>query len=103
MQQFLSLCQGNHYQFDTLRRAKHSSMMLLYHLHNPEAPAFACTCNECNREIEAGGGYRCTECVDFDLCKECKDSGVMHPHPLRVRPPFLHAPITSRLALLQDS
>ena len=56
VQQFLSLCQGNHYQFDSMRRAKHSSMMVLYHLHNPEAPAFATTCNKCQVEIEPGAG-----------------------------------------------
>lgn len=35
-QAFLSLCQGNHYQYDTHpSKLKHSSMMVLYHLHNP--------------------------------------------------------------------
>ncbi|GAB4815528.1 hypothetical protein N2152v2_002574 [Parachlorella kessleri] len=82
-QAFLSLCQGNHYQFDTLRRAKHSSMMCLYHLHNPTAPAFSCTCNVCNQEIEPGQGFRCTVCSDFDMCATCKARGlVVHPHPL---------------------
>lgn len=82
-QAFLSLCQGNHYQFDTIRRAKHSSAMVLYHLHNPDAPAFASTCNCCGLEIEAGHGYRCTQCTDFDLCADCKHSGRgTHQHPL---------------------
>jgi E1A/CREB-binding protein len=71
-QAFLSLCQGNHYQYDTLRRAKHSSMMMLYHLHNPTAPAFVVTCNMCSSDIEAGQGWRCEICADFDLCNNCK-------------------------------
>lgn len=86
-QAFLSLCQGNHYQFDTVRRAKHSSAMVLYHLHNPDAPAFAATCNGCGKEIDAGHGFRCTTCADFDLCSNCKamGHGMQHPHPLAAR------------------
>jgi hypothetical protein len=81
-QAFLSLCQGNHYQFDSARRAKHSSMMVLYHLHNPSAPAFASACNVCHAEIEAGTGWRCTVCSDFDMCGGCRARGHPHPHPL---------------------
>ncbi|KAF7110448.1 hypothetical protein CFC21_110553 [Triticum aestivum] len=87
-QAFLSLCQGNHYQYDTLRRAKHSSMMVLYHLHNPTAPAFVTTCNICNNDIEAGQGWRCEECPDFDVCAGCynKDGGANHRHKLTNHP-----------------
>jgi len=84
-QSFLSLCQGNHYQFDSLRRAKHSSMMVLYHMHNPCEPAFWATCNRCAREIEPGQGWRCTVCPDFDICENCKlalSQSHPHPHPL---------------------
>lgn len=80
-QQYLSLCQGNHYQFDQLRRAKHSSMMTLYHLHNPHVAAFAASCNICSAEIQPGDGFRCTKCADFDLCASCHAQG-KHPHPM---------------------
>ncbi|GBG83435.1 hypothetical protein CBR_g37148 [Chara braunii] len=84
-QAFLSLCQGNHYQYDTLRRAKHSSMMVLYHLHNPGAPAYVCTCNICQKDIETGQGWRCTTCQDYDLCNVCKKEA-NHPHKLVPHP-----------------
>ncbi|XP_012087278.1 histone acetyltransferase HAC1 isoform X2 [Jatropha curcas] len=87
-QAFLSLCQGNHYQYDTLRRAKHSSMMVLYHLHNPTAPAFVITCNICHLDIETGQGWRCEVCPDYDICNACyqKDGGIDHPHKLTNHP-----------------
>ncbi|KAL3510153.1 hypothetical protein ACH5RR_029554 [Cinchona calisaya] len=87
-QAFLSLCQGNHYQYDTLRRAKHSSMMVLYHLHNPTAPAFVTTCSICYLDIEAGQGWRCETCPEYDICNTCyqKDGGVDHPHKLTNHP-----------------
>ncbi|OAY69212.1 Histone acetyltransferase HAC1 [Ananas comosus] len=81
---FLSLCQGNHYQYDTLRRAKHSSMMVLYHLHNPTAPAFVTTCRMCHHDIEAGQSWHCETCPDFDVCSTCyqNEGSVDHPHRL---------------------
>mmetsp|Transcript_12268 Transcript_12268/g.14887 ORF Transcript_12268/g.14887 Transcript_12268/m.14887 type:complete len:502 (-) Transcript_12268:164-1669(-) len=80
---FLALCTGNRYQFDQLRRAKHSTMMVLYHLHNPEAPAHLYTCNECQKDILSGSRYHCDLCSggNFDLCEVCARR-VQHPHKL---------------------
>lgn len=72
-QAFLNLCQGNHYQFDQMRRAKHSSMMVLYHMHHPYAPSFVHSCNFCTQNITSGYRWSCNTCEDFDLCSNCKD------------------------------
>ena len=81
-QQFLSLCQGNKYQFDQQRRAKHSSMMVLYHLHNPDLPSFVHSCNQCRVDITVGNRYTCEKCEDFDLCEKCKKTA-NHKHELK--------------------
>mmetsp|Transcript_21522 Transcript_21522/g.31679 ORF Transcript_21522/g.31679 Transcript_21522/m.31679 type:complete len:807 (-) Transcript_21522:83-2503(-) len=70
-QQFLNYCQTNHYQFDELRRAKHTTMMVLFHLHNPSAPKFVQQCGACYREITHGIRYHCNHCSNFDLCQDC--------------------------------
>lgn len=87
-QAFLSFCQGYHYQYDTLRRAKHSTMMMLYHLHNPTGPAFVATCNVCNCDIENGQVWYCKDCPDFDMCASCyqKHGGANHLHKLTNHP-----------------
>ena len=68
---FLDLCRGNHYQFDELRRAKHTSMMVLWHLQNREAPKFVQQCFSCAREISSGVRHHCPTCPDVDLCHDC--------------------------------
>ncbi|CAM9574217.1 unnamed protein product, partial [Phaeothamnion confervicola] len=87
-QVFLNLCQGNHYQFDQLRRAKHSSMMVLYHLCNPDAPKFLSSCTVCLREINAGNRYACAQgCEDYNLCEDCyRKNPSQHPHRLKPVP-----------------
>ncbi|KAG7600692.1 Zinc finger FYVE/PHD-type [Arabidopsis suecica] len=82
-QAFLNLCQGNNYQYDTLRRAKHSSMMILYHLHNPTAPAFATFCTICQQEIENSQGWHCEVCPGYDVCSSCySKASIDHSHNL---------------------
>jgi hypothetical protein len=85
-QAFLNLCQGNHYQFDHLRRAKHSSMMVLWHLHNRDAPKFVQQCTTCSREILTGFRYHCPTCADFDQCHECVQNPNTPRHPHQLKP-----------------
>jgi hypothetical protein len=70
-QQFLNYCQTNHCQFDELRRTKHSTMMVLFQLHNPMAPLVLNQCGACYRDITHGVRYHCNDCSNFDLCQEC--------------------------------
>jgi len=70
-QLFLNYCQTNHCQFDEIRRAKHSTMMVLYQLHNPTAPKFVQQCGACEHDIASGSRYHCNVCPNFDLCQEC--------------------------------
>jgi E1A/CREB-binding protein len=81
---FLNLCQGNHYQFDQLRRAKYTSLMTLYHLHNPDAPKFSIVCERCSVTILTGHRYNCESC-EIDYCQSCYSSNgsKLHHHPLR--------------------
>ncbi|KAE9049148.1 Histone acetyltransferase [Phytophthora rubi] len=90
-QAFLSLCQGNHYQFDELRRAKHSSMMALYHLGNPNPNAYVYECNACTRDIVEGNRWHCHTCPDFDVCDACY-AKEKHEHPLEKVPTGSTAP-----------
>jgi hypothetical protein len=70
-QQFLNYCQKTHRQFDELRRAKHSTVMVLYQLHNPTAPTFLQQCSACYNDITHGTRYHCNDCVNFELCQDC--------------------------------
>lgn len=85
-QAFLNLCQGNHYQFDQLRRAKHSSMMVLWHLHNRDAPKFVQQCTTCSREILQGYRFHCPTCADFDQCQDCVQNPNTPRHPHQLKP-----------------
>lgn len=67
---FLEMCQYRHYEFNTLRRAKHSSMMLCYYLHHPKAQHLSIRCSTCKEQIK-GVRWHCDACPDVDICKTC--------------------------------
>jgi len=74
---FLTMAREKHYEFSSLRRAKFSTMALLYELHNQGKDNFVYTCNNCKSHVETG--YHCTVCDDFDLCVPCYEKD-KHEH-----------------------
>ncbi|XP_044352379.1 probable histone acetyltransferase HAC-like 3 isoform X3 [Triticum aestivum] len=75
---FLKHCQDNQYQFDTLRRAKHSTMMILYHLHDS-------ACSACHRTMDQRFAWRCLVCAGCTFCDSCykQDGEKLHIHKLK--------------------
>ena len=88
---FLELSQYCNFQFDTIRRAKYSTSMLLYYLNNPSAPGIVPSCSACAKDISNVRWHRtnrafderrrgsisiairttCVEMAREDLCSEC--------------------------------
>ncbi|XP_044749866.1 CREB-binding protein isoform X2 [Coccinella septempunctata] len=76
---FLTLAREKHYEFSSLRRAKYSTMSMLYELHNQSQDKFVYTCNNCKAHVETR--YHCKVCDDFDLCLQCYEKDG-HPHKM---------------------
>jgi E1A/CREB-binding protein len=57
---FLTLSRDKHYEFSSLRRAKYSSVGLLYELHTQARDNFIYNCNACKASVETR--YHCPTC-----------------------------------------
>ncbi|XP_075512705.1 histone acetyltransferase HAC1-like [Primulina tabacum] len=79
---FLSFCQKNNYQFDTLRRSKHSSMMILYHIQNMTELTIGTICSICQQNTTVE--WHCEICSEFLVCTACyqKEGDGCHVHKL---------------------
>lgn len=79
---FLNKCQKSHFQFDTLSRAKYSSMMILYHL--IYKPVIKPTCTACHTDVVVELCWQCDSCTKYLICESCYKlrHGAYHPHML---------------------
>ena len=79
-QTFLEMCQFRHLQFDSLRRAKFSSNILIFHLLFPRITSTRPQCKECKLQIKKVR-WHCDSCAfDYDICNSCKFSATRTRH-----------------------
>lgn len=76
---FLTMARDKHQEFSSLRRAKYSTLAMLYEIHNQGRDNFVYTCNHCKAHVETR--WHCTVCEDFDLCNACYETE-KHAHKM---------------------
>ncbi|XP_048774287.1 CREB-binding protein-like isoform X2 [Ostrea edulis] len=69
---FLTMARDKHQEFSSLRRAKYSTLAMLYEIHNQGRDNFVYTCNNCKAHVETR--WHCTVCEDYDLCNACYET-----------------------------
>ncbi|KAI9913911.1 hypothetical protein PsorP6_006327 [Peronosclerospora sorghi] len=80
---FHQLCSHAGYQFDSLRRAKHSTMMMLHHYFNERVVQLNVFCQECSLLITRADFWSCPSCIRYALCDTCFElRRNEHPHQL---------------------
>jgi E1A/CREB-binding protein len=84
---FLNFARDKHYEFSSLRRAKFSTLALLYELHTSTTDKFTYNCNACRQQCEIR--YHCTVCDDFDLCEKCYHTEPKHEHRMERSAPSI--------------
>ncbi|KAG9145913.1 hypothetical protein Leryth_025410 [Lithospermum erythrorhizon] len=77
---FLTFSRENHYQFDSLRHAKYSSTMILYHLHKQISRRLATICGICQKRIMINDGRRCEASPAIIVCSTCYGREGNHAH-----------------------
>ncbi|CAF4697851.1 unnamed protein product [Rotaria sp. Silwood1] len=78
---FLYFAHDRHHEFLSLRRAKFSTMALLYELHISTKDKFKSNCNTCRQHCDILN--HCTICEDFNLCETCYNIEPTHEHRMK--------------------